>query len=170
VPIAVAVSLVRCAIGRRQRFVWLVAFAGFGFAAVKHQLQEPSIPWTHQARADWKEACAWIKQNTPTDSLFLTPIESDSFKWFAQRAEWVNFKDCPQDAAGIVEWNGRLKWIDRWSKAAFEDERYSREELKALRRKTNVEFAMARTRVPYDADLIYSNKTFNVFRLPDVSE
>lgn len=169
-PIAVAVSLALCASGRWCRVVWVVAFAGFGFAAVKHQFQEPSIPWTHEARADWKAACAWINQNTPADSLFLTPIESDSFKWFAQRAEWVNFKDCPQDAAGIVEWNGRLKWIDRWSKAAFEDERYSNKELKDLRQKTNAEFAMVRTRVPYEADLIYSNKTFNVFRLPNVSE
>ncbi len=169
-PIAVAISLGRCAIGRWRRLAWMIAFAGFGFAVIKQQLHEPSVPWPRQARADWKSACAWIAANTPADSLFLTPIESDSFKWFAQRAEWVNFKDCPQDAVGIVEWNGRLKWMDRWSKAAFEDERYSTVELRVLRRKTKAEFAMARTRVPYEADLIYSNETFNVFRLPGTPE
>ncbi len=169
-PIAVAVIGGRFAVERWQRFAWTIAFVGFGFAAIKEHLHEPPIPWTRQARADWKSACAWIAANTPADALFMTPIESDSFKWYAQRAEWVNFKDCPQDALGIVEWNARLKWIDRWSKAAFDDEQYSVEELQALRRKTKAEFAMARTRVPYEADLIYSNETFNVFRLPKIPE
>ena len=169
-PVAVAVIAARVMGGRRQRLVWTIAFLGFAYATVEEHLHEPPLPWTRQARTDWKSACAWIAANTPTDSLFLTPIESDSFKWYAQRAEVVNFKDCPQDAAGIVEWNQRLQWLDRWSKAAFEDQRYSVEELHALRRKTKAEFAMARSRVPYEADLIYSNETFNVFRLPNLPE
>lgn len=150
----------------KRRTVWLLAAVGFACAALKGPLSEPSPPWTHEARADWKEACRWISANTPPDALFVTPIESDSFKWFAQRAEFANFKDCPQDAAGIVEWNRRLKWLHRWGESGFADQRYSVEELRELRRHTTAEFALARRRIPFEADLIYSNNTFNVFRLP----
>ncbi len=152
----------------REYLLWTVATLGLGWAVAEVRLFEPAIPWTRPVRADWLDACRWIAANTPADALFLTPIESDSFKWHAQRAEFVNFKDCPQDAAGIVEWNRRLQWIERWSKAGFADERYSVDELRELRRKTGAEFAMARLRVPYESDLIYSNDTFNVFRLPEV--
>lgn len=35
-----------------------------------------------------------------TNALILTPRKS-AFKWMAERAEYVCYKDCPQDAAGI---------------------------------------------------------------------
>ena len=168
-PIAVSAIVPRVIGAPRRRLLWAVAFVGFGGAIVEGRLFEPPFPWTREARADWQDACHWIAANTPSDALFLTPIESDSFKWYAQRAEFVNRKDCPQDAAGIVEWNRRLTLMDHWGKAGFADQRYSADELRALRRQTGAEFALTRRRVPYEADLIYSNDTFNVFRLPDVS-
>jgi hypothetical protein len=60
---------------------------------------------------DWVDVCDWIKTNTPTDALFLTPRLNQSFKWRTGRPEVVNRKDIPQDARGIIEWYRRLKDI-----------------------------------------------------------
>ena len=57
---------------------------------------------------DWRDVCRWIRENTPEDTVVWTPPGSWAFKWYAQRAEYVSRKDCPQDAAGIEEWNDRM--------------------------------------------------------------
>ena len=57
----------------------------------------------------WKSACKWIRNETPKDSLFVTPREAATFKWYAERAQFVCYKDCPQDGAGILEWQRRLR-------------------------------------------------------------
>ena len=75
-----------------------------------------------------------------------------------------------QDAAGIVEWNRRLKLITKWSEKSFnDDEAYSADELRELVRQTKVRWAITRTRVRYDvpeSDLLYSNDTYKILRLP----
>lgn len=58
---------------------------------------------------DWLAACAWIRENSPADSLWLTPKYQQSFKWHAQRAEVVCWKDVPQDNASIIEWYFRIE-------------------------------------------------------------
>ena len=57
----------------------------------------------------WRNACLWIGQNTPSDAVFLTPRYQQTFKWYANRAEAVNWKDVPQDAKGLVEWWRRMQ-------------------------------------------------------------
>lgn len=62
----------------------------------------------------WRVVCAWIRQNTPPDSRFLTPPNVTTFRWYAQRSEVVSWKDIPQNAAGIVEWAERRDATRRW--------------------------------------------------------
>ncbi|MEO0530159.1 MAG: DUF6798 domain-containing protein [Planctomycetota bacterium] len=57
--------------------------------------------------ASWVAMCEWIEANTPSDAVFLTPRQGRSFKWHAQRAEVVTYKDVPQDAQSMVEWRDR---------------------------------------------------------------
>ncbi len=57
---------------------------------------------------DWHKSCAWIAANTPRTAVFITPCLAQSFHWHTGRAEVVNRKNCPQDAAGIVEWRKRI--------------------------------------------------------------
>ena len=122
-------------------------------------------------RADWREACRWIAANTPADTVFLTPDEAEAFKWFAQRAEYVNRKDCPQDAAGIVEWNDRLRRITKWSERSFAgDQAYSADELRELVRQTGVRYAIVPTREHYQADLLYANDSYKIHRLPEADQ
>jgi hypothetical protein len=52
----------------------------------------------------WKDVCLWIRENTPTDARFFTPRLSQTFKWYARRAEVATWKDVPQDAASLVAW------------------------------------------------------------------
>lgn len=60
---------------------------------------------------DWVLACRWIKENTSDDAVVLTPRRQQTFKWHAHRAEVVNWKDIPQDANGLLEWNRRMEFV-----------------------------------------------------------
>ena len=63
---------------------------------------------TEQTYQNWKKVCHWIKNNTRTDTTFLTPVRQQTFKWYAHRADFVCWKDMPQDAAGILKWRQRI--------------------------------------------------------------
>lgn len=94
------------------------------WAAVIVALHVASYPvdraWTRPPRGDkalhhpeWGEACQWIAQSgaIPPDAVFLTPKESQTFKWRTGRGEVVTRKDVPQDARSIVAWWQRLQEI-----------------------------------------------------------
>ena len=57
----------------------------------------------------WRDMCRWIAKNTEKDAVFLAPRQCDSFKWLAGRAEAGSWKEIPQDARSIVEWNRRME-------------------------------------------------------------
>ncbi len=164
-PIALAILLPSVF---RQRWLWLLGGVGLAWAVIATRVMPPPNQLPAGMRADWRDACRWVDANTPANTVFHTPFEAEAFKWFAQRAEYVNFKDCPQDAAGVVEWNRRMQLITKWSEKSFAgDETYSAEELRELVRQTGVRFAITRTRVRYGADLLYSNDSYKILRLPE---
>lgn len=165
-PIAVAILLPRLV---KQRGLWLAGVAGLIWALVSNQAFPPANQLPSAMRADWRDACRWIAANTPIDAVFHTPDEAEAFKWFAQRGEYVNRKDCPQDAAGIVQWNDRLKQITKWSERSFGDDQvYSTDELQELVRETGgVRYAIIRTSIQYEADLLYANGSYKILLLPE---
>lgn len=69
---------------------------------------ENDIQRTIETQANWKKVCLWIRENTPADSQFITPVNQQTFKWFAHRAEVASWKDVPQDAEAMIEWNRRI--------------------------------------------------------------
>ncbi len=82
---------------------------------------------------NWRKVCQWIKTNTPKTSVFITPHEQQTFKWYAERSEVVCWKDIPQDALGILEWKQRLSELyepQRRYEAGLMS--YSDEQLKAI--------------------------------------
>lgn len=164
-PVAVAILLPSVF---RQRWLWLLGCVGLAWGVIATRVMPLPNQLPAAMRADWRDACRWVGVNTPENTVFHTPFEAEAFKWFAQRAEYVNLKDCPQDAAGIVEWNRRMRLITKWSEKSFAgDETYSADELRELVRQTGVRFAITRTRVRYDADLLYSNDSYKILRLPE---
>lgn len=84
-------------------------------AAVKQPLHRRSMSELSREEwfRDWRNACDWIDANTARDALFITPRHQQTFKWYAQRAEVVNWKDVPQDARGLIEWRDRMRRVHR---------------------------------------------------------
>jgi len=58
--------------------------------------------------ADWISVCRFVRANTPEDAVLLTPRHQQSFKWYAHRAEVVNWKDIPQDVKSLRLWARRF--------------------------------------------------------------
>lgn len=115
---------------------------------------------------EWKKACGWLRKNTPKDSLIFAPRESFGLKLFAERAEYVCFKDCPQDAEGIVEWNRRLWSLHRWSDQAYRDRIYSQTDLTQLRKKTGIDFILTRRLGPFEVDPVWEGEFWKIYEVP----
>lgn len=61
-----------------------------------------------QVMSDWIKVCRFVRANTDEDAVLLTPRHQQTFKWYAHRAEVVNWKDIPQDAVSLREWSRRF--------------------------------------------------------------
>jgi hypothetical protein len=64
-----------------------------------------------QVDDDWRAVCRWARNSSGEDEIFLTPRHQQTFKWYAGRAEVVNWKDVPQDAANLREWYRRFREV-----------------------------------------------------------
>ena len=166
VPVAVSIGIVRRDPSARWRRVAFACYAGlFVFALVRaHQVAEVNrIPAEQQA--DWIGACDWIDEHLPKDVLVFAPHNGWAFKWFARRAEYVAYKDCPQDAAGIVEWNRRLLFLQKWFAAHYDDEFYSAEELRDFRKRTGITHILTDRIGPLELDPVFQNGTYDIYDL-----
>ncbi len=89
----------------------------------------------------WRQVCQWIKQNTPAEAVFITPVQQQTFKWYAERAEAVNWKDIPQDSESIIQWNQRVTDLllpQKQYEAGIMS--YSDEQLRDLAKKYNADY------------------------------
>jgi hypothetical protein len=110
------------------------------------------------------EACEWIDRHVAPDALFLTPRSNVGFKWYARRAEFVTWKDCPQDAAGILEWKARLDWIARWRDRSLENG-LSELALAELARDTGIDYMLTWTAEPSNTAPVFRNRSFSIYRV-----
>ena len=73
----------------------------------------PSDPVKQQremeAEKNWIKTCLWIRGHTPPNATFITPLNQQTFKWYAHRAEVASRKDMPQNATSILPWLERLE-------------------------------------------------------------
>lgn len=147
--------------------VWLTCAAAFVASLVLPAEQNPTRndKRTDKFWSDWIAACGWIRDNTPPDLLFVTPSYSWSFKWYAQRAEFVSFKDCPQDSAGIVEWKRRTEFWAQWRNDYLLAD-FAPDELARLQKETQADFMIAHRLYAVSLPPIFRNDTFAVYRLP----
>lgn len=119
VPLAAAVTLSQCGTrlfsmpGASPRRIagacWMLFAALFAFSLLMPSPDRNASRYSADRLRDWKAVCAWVRENTPSDAVFKTPYSTWAFHWHAQRAEYVSYKNCPQEAAGILEWERRLK-------------------------------------------------------------
>ena len=171
-PIAVAVAAVSMTRNVANRFpltadriLRVIASGAFLFALVSRPIDRIPIGFSRKSFADWIETCRWVEQNTPRDAEFITPAVSNAFNWYAERWQYVSFKDCPQDAPGIVEWNRRLRRLDRWR----HDDPLPAGSLAALRQlqsDTGATYLIVHSKKHFDLKPIHWNDRYRVYRLP----
>lgn len=133
-----------------------------GAAAIAQRPLSPS-GYNSAVFADWKQACAWLKDNTPEDSLIFTPRESFAFKLYAERAEYVAFKDCPQDADGIVEWNRRLWKMHQWSQQSYRDKVFDKSELLKLKQQMGIDYVLTRRLGPFSEPPVWAGRSWRIY-------
>ncbi len=118
-PLAVAVGAVAVLSASLRPVRWTTLAVAMGAVAAGWHLidvtatrwRQPWPPATAKVDdlASWRQACQWVRDQAPPDAVCLVPRDAQSFKWYAERADVVNWKDVPQDAAGVVEWRRRLR-------------------------------------------------------------
>lgn len=166
-PVLVAILLARHATARLIHFHPRAMRTGFVAAIVVSLWLSTGRGSVNRMSAlqesDWLEACEWIRENTPGDALVHTPRQSWAFKWFAQRAEYVSLKDCPQDTPGIIEWNNRLNGISKWAETRYTDRVYSRVETEALNRETGITHLLVRRLGPFEIEPVFRNVTYRIY-------
>lgn len=140
----------------------VVCLATWGSLVIPGSDQNPS-KMSHEKRNNWIATCRWIEENTPADTLVYSFDNQWAVKWFCQRAEYVNYKDCPQDAQSIIEWNQRRWVIARWKKNAFADGEASASELRELSRKSGASLFICDRLGPMQQEPDYQNKDFRVY-------
>lgn len=124
---------------------------------------------------DWQAVCLWIRENTPTDSLWLTPKHQQSFKWYAHRAEVVCWKDVPQDNTSLIEWYKRIVTLEPPRTPSGKQRGWNDDELRLLSKTFQFEYVLIdRTyyspqTLPPRFELLYphniDNRSFAVFRI-----
>jgi hypothetical protein len=171
VPLVVAIQLTSWLVRREVRLWQWCGFALLFIAALfrAHSITEVNR-YSGELRPDWIDACRWIDEHLPNDVLVQAPHNGWAFRWFAHRAEYVAFKDCPQDAAGIVEWNRRLNFLKKWFEDKYTDQFYSAEELRDLRRQTGITHILTDHLGPLALEPIYRNATFQVYDLTTLDQ
>jgi hypothetical protein len=138
---------------------------------------EPPVPPADVKLTDyprWVDACEWIAANTPPDALFLTPRLNQSFKWRTGRPEVANWKDMPQDAAGIVAWYRRLKdiyytKIEGAERTLDSLGELGTEKVRELSIKYHAPFVLADRSQLLSLPIAYSNEEYIVYRIENRS-
>jgi hypothetical protein len=113
----------------------------------------------------WIAACEWLRRETPRTALIGCANKDWAVKWFAHRPEYVNFKDCPQDAAGVVEWWRRRQGLVAWSRAAKADGSISTADLDRLHELTGIDYLIVSRYGPIEPDPIHEQGPFRIYRV-----
>ena len=126
-------------------------------------------PWKPDNLAAWRDVCDWVSREVPPEAICLTPKYSSGFKWWAQRAEFATWKDCPQDAANLIEWKDRLKYVADWREKYF-TQGFGPAALGDLRQMAAIDYVIAWNADPFSTEPLYRNGSFSVYRVPGSSQ
>ncbi|MDB4786474.1 MAG: hypothetical protein P8M30_09845 [Planctomycetaceae bacterium] len=119
----------------------------------------------------WIDVCHWIDGNVSNDAIVLAPRSSVTFRWYSSRAAYVTFKDCPQDAAGILEWNRRLSIYQDWASRSFEnDKQFSEDELIELVQLTQATHLLVSRMGPFEREPTHRNEHYRFYELPKIED
>ena len=115
---------------------------------------------------DWMSACEWLRNHTPQDAVLYATNDNWSLRWYAERPEYFHFKDCPQDAASIVEWNRRNWVIYNWKLKVFADGVVTQQELSQLRSETGITHLVCGRFGPVKMEPVFRTSNVTIYELP----
>lgn len=118
----------------------------------------------------WQEICQWFRETQPAEILVQTPHDRYTFKWYAERPEYVTFKDCPQDAPGIVEWNRRMLFLAKWYQTHFDDQLYSASEMQDLHQQSGITHVVTGSLGPFEMSPVMEIGPYRVYDLRSRSD
>ena len=171
-PLAFAIAAARwledwqfCGSGRRI-VINLLTVGMLATALLLPSVDRSPDRLTPAAHADWVAVSGFIREQTPTDALVISPPMTWGFRWHARRAEYVDHKDMPQDTAALLEWERRFGVLHNWT-AALTKRPISAADLQELRRLTGADYLVApRNYGPVEAPPVYANSRYRLFALP----
>lgn len=180
-PIVLGIALVKSSssIFTKKKITYFLApkiilFLGLLAFALWMPERQPSWFRAPESRREaWREACYWLKENTPEDVVVVPPRGNFAFQWYSHRAAYVRRKDCPQDAGGICEWERRMKVLADWGKASLngKDKRYHTRDFVKLRELTDGDFFMVdRPKRKVDGKPVFANSIYRIYDLRNLSD
>jgi hypothetical protein len=133
---------------------------------------------------DWRDTCHWAADNTPPGTVFITPMNCSTFKWYSDRDEVANWKDMPQDAPSVVAWWQRLNELyatgsknpdNRWRSSLFE---LDFQQVQNLATRFGAQYVIVKNEIVKQPsgttwpnnDLVYSNPSFAIYRISTVTD
>jgi hypothetical protein len=186
VALALVVLVGRLKVRRPQAAEWLLValmlLAGANLGEICYQRSQQRLPGgflqqrPHIDQAElsaqelfehWRDACYWIRDNTPRQAKFLTPRRQQTFKWYAERAEVATWKDVPQDARGLVAWQQAMADLYPRRLGMRDLGDHSDADLLALAEKYDAQYILidrTRTRRAIGLPRIYQNPAYEVYR------
>ncbi|MDZ4657812.1 MAG: DUF6798 domain-containing protein [Bythopirellula sp.] len=120
----------------------------------------------------WRDVCAWTREHTTPEDLFLIPRNSYTFRWYAERPVFFTWKDIPQDAASMVEWWDRYQEVYYGAVDEFGQMRgygslqeLGAERLRELAKKHNIDYILTSEYPPLPLPVAYENPWYKVYDL-----
>ena len=115
-----------------------------------------------------------LYENTPKDSIFITPPWNFSFSLKAQRPDFVSFKCIPVNER-IFEWEKRMEVLNRgkftkvgWGILQELRENYPKlteQELIKIKKKYGAEYFLANSTIHLNLKVVHENKSFRLYKL-----
>ena len=170
-----------CALRKRPRLVRACVMAAAALAAMHLGIRAGQWNWPPRAlepefpgQEEWVDACQWVALSgrIPAEACYITPRWSGTFKWYARRAEVVNWKEVPQDARSILEWRRRL--VDLYASGSddstqawfFSMADHTPEEVRALARRYGARYLIMCS-LPLVFPKLYDNEVYAVYQITD---
>ncbi|MDR1925038.1 MAG: hypothetical protein LBQ66_11765 [Planctomycetaceae bacterium] len=190
--------------GERDKLaVWSILFYGviliyapistfMGLADERTRFAFPKSESKRPAQAyQWRDVCNWIAdtKNVPKSAKFYVPLDSVTFKWYANRSNLPVWKEVPQDAKLLVKWAESMEELfseseqenstpeqqnrlaDRLSKKSFAQmlSKKSNAELLFLKNKYKFDYILAQRNPDiskkFNLKIIYQNKEYRVYKI-----
>lgn len=120
----------------------------------------------------WRDVCAWARQHTAPDALFLIPRNSSTFRWYAERPVFFTWKDVPQDAASMVEWWKRYQEVYFGAVDEFGQvgpygslQELGADRLREIAAKHNIDYILASEYPPLPLPVAYENPWYKIYNV-----